>query len=1222
MFQTDLSDALTPTFDLEPLSSSTPNPLPSTDHNTSSHGNNATPSTIHGSHNSTVSSSDVLTPRDDTKSDVLALREDANTSPVVVVDTSPARSSVRFTAKPQQNTVLKKPVAVYPQHTHYFRHNQSERSSAVLSRSRSRSRSRSEEGQQLSEVKVVMEEEEILEYERVGLSMAKISGKNDESIENSDSGMEDVKNYGFSDENSQKSNTQCPEQLKPMYFSRSNNNNNDVNQDSNGNAEAAPNMRRKLVRKERYESQDTLYSSSSELFSQAGSSVSSLAQGLRQPIRASTESILSCEEDTNSLKKPGLDYDVGSSMESLGTARYSKTYGMSLYDEIQLADQLGEQYVMDDGTVVVLVEEGTHEELELERDDLEFDGNETLSNRQEENEWDKSHDQSSVSHDENSDASDSHDQAQGVLDQTLESGDHDYASPDHTNGSVDRINGSLDHTYNSRESADESYESGESHDQSEESCDESRSLDQTEESHDHTGESHDHTDESHDHTGESHDQVLQSHEHSIGSQTTSHDHTMGSHEQTVLQVEGTSDACLSPLENHSPNTSSEISIDRDEHNSSSAAINEHDQYQEFSRTSLPPQMSYANHQIPLIHQTIPETSYDDNMLDLTQVSEKQGSSSGTSEEQEVYIIMESYTMADGQMPDPQAVSQIMSEGGMVGVQTENGVQMLSYEDMAKMANSMSDVPYQIIMYEMPDEPSAPNFNGAQVIELSDSEAEIDIPKNAVRMKQPDGSEIIVIQEEDIEDSASQLAEKSAPKKLLDAVEEGLLSESLQSSQAESLKASYFDKGLEEAAAINDSIKATIKEKMGLGGASTTSESSSVDPVEQKHVVIKELTEEEAEALAAAGIPASKSTDTKHSAPDELLNLLDKIDKKAVETRTELKMAYVRETYLQGELEADEEHINNIVEDLNKEIETLRAENKKFYSEMTQHRTANKAYKLKITKLESVVDRLHNHTEELERQIFEVTQSSNQKPISVTVGSMTDKTLLMANAKSVGILTDYVQKIGPIVKDAASLVHPHQTDSLTMTDPVAQSLQREVSCQTQPDILCYDQGVQVGSGKLLKMGQTQTDAIPQKTVLDSFTETELLVADAIQQTETCQQDKTTGTDANLNLNQAERGSHQHLSNDLIDNSELLGKKPETPDKWRRLAMTPFNSDPVVLQLQRSLATATVEYDITQAKLKKNTKEATKKAEELQANLNKTQELLEKAKVGHLFSYIFQ
>lgn len=46
-----------------------------------------------------------------------------------------------------------------------------------------------------------------------------------------------------------------------------------------------------------------------------------------------------------------------------------------------------------------------------------------------------------------------------------------------------------------------------------------------------------------------------------------------------------------------------------------------------------------------------------------------------------------------------------------------------------------------------------------------------------------------------------------------------------------------------------------------------------------------------------------------------------------------------------------------------------------------------------------------------------------------------------------------------------------------------------------------------------------------------------------------------------------------------------ENPECPEKWRTLSMTPLTSDPVVLQLQRSLASATLENDQLQNKLNK-------------------------------------
>ena len=68
-------------------------------------------------------------------------------------------------------------------------------------------------------------------------------------------------------------------------------------------------------------------------------------------------------------------------------------------------------------------------------------------------------------------------------------------------------------------------------------------------------------------------------------------------------------------------------------------------------------------------------------------------------------------------------------------------------------------------------------------------------------------------------------------------------------------------------------------------------------------------------------------------------------------------------------------------------------------------------------------------------------------------------------------------------------------------------------------------------------------------------------------------------------------------------QLLGNdtEPETSDKWRRLAMTPISTEPEVLKLQRCLATAAMEYDILQTKIKKKTIQADLKIEELSAKL---------------------
>ena len=181
MFQTARpTSALTPTFDLAPLSSSTPNPAeyPSsevtptttTTATTTSlqqqeYGGN-TPSTIHSTSDvADIDSTCVSSP-------ALSTTSQNQTSGSGAAGTS--KCNIQFTSKP--NPVLKKPVPVYPQHSQFFlrQHSHqplSDRLSQVLEKSRSRPFRRSYSEGHLTEVKVVMEEEEIMEYERAGLSM-------------------------------------------------------------------------------------------------------------------------------------------------------------------------------------------------------------------------------------------------------------------------------------------------------------------------------------------------------------------------------------------------------------------------------------------------------------------------------------------------------------------------------------------------------------------------------------------------------------------------------------------------------------------------------------------------------------------------------------------------------------------------------------------------------------------------------------------------------------------------------------------------------------------------------------------------------------------------------------------------------------------------------------------------------------------------------------------
>ena len=81
-----------------------------------------------------------------------------------------------------------------------------------------------------------------------------------------------------------------------------------------------------------------------------------------------------------------------------------------------------------------------------------------------------------------------------------------------------------------------------------------------------------------------------------------------------------------------------------------------------------------------------------------------------------------------------------------------------------------------------------------------------------------------------------------------------------------------------------------------------------------------------------------------------------------------------------------------------------------------------------------------------------------------------------------------------------------------------------------------------------------------------------------------------------------------SDDPESTSQLLGNDPEveSPDKWRRLATTPITTDPDVLRLQRSLATAAMDYEALSLKTHKKTKEADLRVEELSSRLSETSE----------------
>jgi len=98
----------------------------------------------------------------------------------------------------------------------------------------------------------------------------------------------------------------------------------------------------------------------------------------------------------------------------------------------------------------------------------------------------------------------------------------------------------------------------------------------------------------------------------------------------------------------------------------------------------------------------------------------------------------------------------------------------------------------------------------------------------------------------------------------------------------------------------------------------------------------------------------------------------------------------------------------------------------------------------------------------------------------------------------------------------------------------------------------------------------------------------------------------------NQNEKDDRGDQAYRKVTTSNLDVIAKEEECTSKWRHLALTPLSTDPIVLQLQRSLANAALENELLNSKLSKIDAEIERKNQEvssLKSELLHAQEQME-------------
>ena len=263
---------------------------------------------------------------------------------------------------------------------------------------------------------------------------------------------------------------------------------------------------------------------------------------------------------------------------------------------------------------------------------------------------------------------------------------------------------------------------------------------------------------------------------------------------------------------------------------------------------------------------------------------------------------------------------------------------------------------------------------------------------------------------------------------------------------------------------------------------------------------------------------------------------------------------------------DREHVSTVLTNMNQEIENLRMENRHLYGEMTMYRNACKQYRGKSDSMGGYIKNLRSHVKSLEIQMADInSQRQNMK----TGFTMTDNVVLLT---------------------ASTQVIPVMYDAHIQTENSALNKGVQVDNPIKSKIKCVDnftstvddhQGLPLSSGPFI--GESTVTEESQKKVPAKAS----FIVDKLLQQMT-----------NITENQTS------LSQDF-DPDEV-----ESPDKWRRLAMMPISADHIVLQLQKSLGSATVEFDEIETRLKEKQQELKQLEKDLQVKEDFTTDDLQK------------
>ncbi len=402
-----------------------------------------------------------------------------------------------------------------------------------------------------------------------------------------------------------------------------------------------------------------------------------------------------------------------------------------------------------------------------------------------------------------------------------------------------------------------------------------------------------------------------------------------------------------------------------------------------------------------------------------------------------------------------------------------------------------------------------------------------------------------------------------------------------------------EKGVE----VTDAIKAAVKEQLLFprsssedgAGSSETTDSCRVQQGGSNRSSLNISFDDE------APLPPP-------STEDELLALLDEISKQGENMKSELEMAYAREAVFEHSMVMEEDGMTHLLAKLKTEVETLREENSLLQQEVQSSGNNSDEAKDKIQSLQNIIENLRTKISRIEKEKerkkakMKSTSMETDRKILIHQPTQTLQTSLGLKMRDKGIQihTNGSDKSIQVVPQLFRRSRFTSTDDLklkvrsTGVQVIGLMFSKDMATQVKDLIRTRTCGVQAYSYSTLKDMCTQTLSI-DSTKKDSGASYTLH-----KDVESTKPSAMATRMLDRMLSQISALTKERTVAEVTAATKLhlegLQGYPESRDKWQQLAMTPLSNDPLVLQLQKSLASAALENEVLHSRVNRGPTEA--------------------------------